>query len=110
MKGLKLTPPVEESAEYRCFLRDRGLSQSPSRSPVWGLLNRLDELERSIDRQSDAARNAPSNIDVRRAEQRIDRLEAEQLRLLEALDEFPPEHVAAITEARLNHPTHRRFT
>jgi predicted nuclease with TOPRIM domain len=106
---LNFAPPAVDSLEYRRFVRERGLNHQPERSPVWPILNRLDELERAVERSEESKRNAPSNLDVRRADQRIERLESEQARLYEELDSFPPEHVAAITEARLN-TNNRRLT
>jgi hypothetical protein len=109
VSDLNFAPPAVESLAYRRFVRELGLNHQPERSPVFAILNRLDELERAVERSEESKRNAPSTLDVRRADQRTERLESEQARLYEALDSFPPEHVAAITEARLN-TNNRRFT
>jgi hypothetical protein len=101
-------PLAENSLAYERFVRERGLKNQAERSPVWGILGRIEELERVIERGEASRRNAASSLDVRRADQRIDRLEAEAARLYEELDSFPPEHVEAITDLRIH--TNRRFT
>lgn len=105
MSTLDFSPPPEESAEYRRFVSQRNLNHQPERSPVFAILNRLDELDRVTERAEESKRNAPSQLDVRRAEARIDRLEREQARLYAELDQYPEAHVAAISEASLNAST-----